>query len=85
MLSGLKPFKRKKRYSEATLGANVTKSTEKQLHRSLFLIKLQGNNKLFTGDCFSNLLELSVLFGPIKKSSENVYFSLKTESKHQVT
>ena len=41
--------------------------------------------QIFTGDCFSNLLELSMVFGPVKKSSENVHISLKTKSKYQVT
>ena len=36
--------------------------------------------QIFTGDCFSNLLELSVVFGPVKIPSENVYVSLKTKS-----
>ena len=31
------------------------------------------------------LQQLSMVFGAVKKSSENVYISLKTESKHQVT
>ena len=34
---------------------------------------------------YRRLLQLlSMVFGPVKKSSENVYISLKTESKHQV-
>ena len=41
--------------------------------------------QIFTGDCFSNLLELSMVFGTVKKSSENVHVSPKTKSKHQVT
>ena len=41
--------------------------------------------QIFTGDCFSNLLELSVVFGTVKKSSENVHVSPKIKSKHQVT
>ena len=47
--------------------------------------KAAGPQQIFTGDCFSNLLELSMVFGPVKKSSENVHISLKTKSKHQVT
>ena len=31
------------------------------------------------------LQQLSMVFGPVKKSSENVYISLKTKSKHQFT
>ena len=44
-----------------------------------------GPQQIFTGDCFSNLLELSMVFGPVKKSSKNVHISLKNKSKHQVT
>ena len=29
--------------------------------------------QILTGDYFSNLLELSMVFGPVKKSSENAY------------
>ena len=47
--------------------------------------KVAGPQQIFKGDCFSNLLELSMVFGPVKKSSENVHISLKTKSKHQVT
>ena len=55
-------------YCEATLGATdvlkfFRKITGKQLRRKLFLIKLQAYSNFFTGGCFSNLLELSVLFG----------------------
>ena len=64
---------------------NFTKITVKQLHWSLFLIKLQAYRKILTGDCFSDLLELSMVFDPVKKSIENVYISLKTKCKHQVT
>ena len=44
-----------------------------------------GSPQIFTGDCFSNLLELLMVFGPVKKYSENVHISLKTKPKHQVT
>ena len=44
-----------------------------------------GPQQIFTGDYFSNLLELLMVLGPVKKSSENVHISLKTKSKHQVT
>ena len=44
-----------------------------------------GSQQIFTGDCFSNFLELSMVFGMVKKSSENVHISLKNKSKHQVT
>ena len=47
--------------------------------------KVAALQQIFTGDCFSNLLKLSMVFGPVKKSSENVYISLKTKSKHQFT
>ena len=44
-----------------------------------------GPQQIFTGDCFSNLLELSMVFGAVKNYSENLHISLKTKSKHQVT
>ena len=47
--------------------------------------KTAGPLQIFTGDLFINLLELSMVFDPIKKSRENVYISLKTKSKNQVT
>ena len=50
-----------------------------------FLNKTAGPQQIFTGDCFSNLFELSMVFSPVKKSNENVHVSLKTKSKHQVT
>ena len=97
MLAGLKLFKWKKSYYEITLGADVQGCSLKQLFWKIFQ-KLQettapeslfnnaaGPQQIFTGDCFSNLLELSMVFGPVKKSSENVHISLKTKSKHQVT
>ena len=46
--------------------------------------KAAGPQKIFTGDCSSNLLELSMVFGPVQKSSENVDIFLKPKSKHQV-
>ena len=46
---------------------NFIKITGKQLRRSLFLIKLQAYSKFFTANYFSNLLELSVVFGSVKK------------------
>ena len=42
--------------------------------------KVAALQQIFTGDCFSNLLKLSMVFGPVKKSSENVYISQKTRS-----
>ena len=47
-----------------------------------FFNKAAGPKQIFTGDCFRNLLKLSMVFGPLKKSSENVYISLKGKSKH---
>ena len=97
MLAGLKLFKWKKSYYEITLGADVQGCSLKQVFwkisrklqetsapESLFN-KAAGPQQIFTGDCFSNLLELSMVFGPVKKSSENVHISLKTKSKYQVT
>ena len=97
MLAGLKLFKWKKSYYEITLGADVQGCSLKQVFWKFFR-KLQEttapeslfNNgaapqQIFTGDCFSNLLELLMVLGPVKKSSENVHISLKSTSKHQVT
>ena len=97
MLAGLKLFKWKKSYYEITLGADVQGCSLKQLFWKFFQ-KLQettapeslfnnaaGPQQIFTGDCFSNLLELSMVFGPVKNSSENAHISRKTKSKHQVT
>ena len=63
---------------------NFAKITGKQLRQSLFLIELQADSKFFTGDCFSNFLELSMVFGQVKKYGELVYISLKIKFKHQV-
>ena len=41
--------------------------------------------QMFTRDCFGNLVKLSMVFGPIKKFSENVHIFLKTKFKLQVT
>ena len=59
MLAGLKLYLKEKSYCETTLEPtgvpkNFTKITGKQLRWSLFLIKLQGYCKFFTGDYFSN-------------------------------
>ena len=59
---------------------NIAKITVKQLCRRLFLIMLLPHSKYFTGDCFSNFLELWMVFGPIKNIVKNVYISLKTKS-----
>ena len=85
MLAGLKLFKRKKSYHEITLGADVRRCSLKQVFLKISQ-KLQEttaseslSNKaacpqqILTGDYLSNLLELSMVFGPVKKSSENAY------------
>ena len=46
---------------------NFIKITGNQQRRSLLLIKLQAYSKFFTANYFSNLLELSVVFGSVKK------------------
>ena len=89
MLAGLKLFKWKKSYYEITLGADVQGCSLKQVFcktswkfqettspESLFN-KAAGPQQIFTGDCFRNLLKLSMVFGPLKKSSENVYIFSK--------
>ena len=96
-VSWIKTIRKKKSYYEIALGADVQGCSLKQVFwkisrklqetsapESLFN-KAAGPQQIFTGDCFSNLLELSMVFGPVKKSSENVHISLKTKSKHQVT
>ena len=50
-----------------------------------FFNKAAGPKQIFTGDCFNTLLELSIVFGPVKKCSENVHISLRTKSKYHVT
>ena len=60
-------------YCEVTLGATdvlkfFTEITGKQLRRSLKKLKAYSN--FFTGGCFSNLLELSMLFDSVKKKSK---------------
>ena len=98
MLPGLRLFKRKKKpqwnnfrnwragvFFKTGVLKNTAKITGKHLRRSLFLTKQQAQSNFFTGDCFSNLLELSMVFGPVKNSSENEYISQKTESQHQAT
>ena len=71
-MNWVKTIQKKKSCCEATLGAtvvlkNFTEITGKLPRWSLFLIKLQGYGKLFAGACFSNLLEPSMIFGPVKK------------------
>ena len=78
MLAGLKLFKWKKNYYELTLGADVQGCSLKQVFwkfsrklsettapESLFN-NAAGPQQIFTGDCFSKLLELSMVFGPVK-------------------
>ena len=78
MLPGLKLFRRKKSYYEIALGADVQGCSLKQVFwkisrklqetsapESLFN-KAAGSQQIFTGDWFSNLLELSMVFGPVK-------------------
>ena len=72
MLTGLKILKRakatvKEQLWEQQMFQKIDEITGKQLRRSLFLQKLQTYSKSFTGDCFSNLFELSMTFGPVKK------------------
>ena len=79
MLAGLKLFKRKS-YCETTLGVtgvlkNFTKVKGKQMHPSLFLMKLQTCSNFFTGDCFCNSLVLSMVFDPVKKTLGKIYIS----------
>ena len=96
MLSGLKQFRRKKSFYEITLGADVQGCSLKQgfwnisqklqettAQKSLFN-KAAGPQQIFTSGSFTKLLDLSVVFGPVKNSSENVHISLKTKSTHQV-
>ena len=86
MLAGLKQF-RKKSYYEITSGADVQGCSLKQVFckisrklqettspESLFN-KAAGPQQIFTGDCFSNFLELSMVYGLVKKSSEYVPYS----------
>ena len=88
MLAGLKLFKRKKSSYEITLGADVQgcslkhvfwkisqKLQETTAPETLFN-KDAGPQQILIGDCFTNLLELSMVFEPVKKSSENAHISL---------
>ena len=78
MLAGSKLFKWKKSYYEITLGADMLGYSLKRVFWK-FSRKLQettapeslfnnatGLQQIFTGDSFSNLLELSIVFGPVK-------------------
>ena len=78
MLAALKLFNWKKIYHEITWGADVQGRSLKQVLWK-FSQKLQettapeslfndaaGPQQIFTGDCFSNLVELSMVFDPVK-------------------
>ena len=85
MLAGLKLFERKK-VTVKQLWNGVLRHSQKLQENNctevFFLIKLQGYCKFF----YRRLRQqFSMVFGPVKKSSENVYISLKTESKYQIT
>ena len=97
-VSWVKNIQKKKSYYERTLGAaDVQVCSLKQMFWKIsqklqevtapesLLNEAAGPQQIFTGDCFSNLLELSMVLGPVKKSSENVYISLKTKFQHQLT
>ena len=99
MLAGLKLFKRKKAAVKLLyelifiLGAGcslkqvfgkISRKLQKTTAPEPLFNKAASQQQIFTGDSFSNLLELSMAFGPVKKSGKNVYISLKTKSKHQV-
>ena len=64
---------------------NLPKKLEETSAPESLFNKAAGPQQILTGECFSNLLELSMVFGPAKKSGENVDISLKTKSKHQLT
>ena len=65
-------------------GLNLFRKLQEASAPESLFNKAASPQQSFTGDCFSNLLELSMVFGPVKKFSENVHVSLKTKSKHQV-
>ena len=79
MLAGLKLFKWKKSYHEITLAGDVQECSLKQV-LWIFSQKLQettasesllnnaaGPEQIFTGDRFSRLVELSMVYDPVKK------------------
>ena len=81
MLAGLKLFKIRKlswnnfgsnRYSEK-FHKNYTKTTAP---KSLF-DKAAGLYQIFVGDCFSNLIELSMVFGPVVTYSKNCAYNYR--------
>ena len=95
-VSWVKTIQKKQSYCEIILRADVQGCSLKEvfwkISRKLqettapesFFSKVAGPQQIFTKDCFSSLLKLSMVFGPVKKSSENVHVSLKTKSKQQV-
>ena len=81
-VSLVKTIQMKKRYCQTTLGAtdvlkNFTKITGKKLRQSLFLIKLQVYRVFFTGDYLATCSNFLWYLVQQKKSSENIYISLK--------
>ena len=81
-VSLVKTIQMKKRYCQTTLGAtdvlkNFTKITGKKLRQSLFLIKLQVYREFFTGDYLATCSNFLWYLVQQKKSSENIYISLK--------
>ena len=62
----------------------ISRKLQKTTAPESFFNNAAGQQQIFTGDYFSNLLELVMVFGAAKKSIENVHVSLKTKSKHQV-
>ena len=86
MLAELKLFKRKKATVNQPQEQMFRKKyMKKTMPESLFNKAAGKQHFFFTGDCFSNLFELSMVFDPVKNFSENVQISQKTESKYQVT
>ena len=64
---------------------NFAKITQKQLRRSLFLITILGPQQIFYRRLPRQLAQTLNGIWSSKKYSGNVYISLKTKSKHQVT
>ena len=93
----VKTIQKKQRYCQITLGADVQECSLKQvlwkISRKLqgtnapesFFNKAAGPQQIFTWECFNNLLEHSMVFGPLKKSSENVHISLKPKLTKSLT
>ena len=93
----IKTIQTKESYYEITLGVDARgdflsrcseknwKNYRKTTAPKYLFNRAAGPQIFFTGDCFSNFLKRLMIFGPVKKSSENVHSSLKTKSKHQIT